>query len=189
MVIPALVRNNFHLVAHAHVTRVLLRNNGNRLEAYGVEFVRHNVTHTVYANKEVILSAGAINTPQIMMLSGIGPRDHLNELGIPVKVDLPVGKNLQDHILIPMHYLATNESLIQWSKDVNTVLTVSNLYDYYVRNTGPISQLPLVLTYHSTRVNDVPDWPDGVIATLTDQIRMLFEIFNAIYLQFIYFCL
>lgn len=55
--------------------------------------------HVVYARKEIILSAGSINSPQLLMLSGIGPRYHLEELGIPVLVDAPgVGQNLQDHI-------------------------------------------------------------------------------------------
>ncbi|KPM07555.1 GMC oxidoreductase-like protein 2 [Sarcoptes scabiei] len=170
-VLPALNRDNLHLVAHAHVTRVLLRRNDlQQLEAYGVEFVRKNQTYRVLANREVVMSAGAVNTPQILMLSGIGPRDHLTELGIDVQADLPVGLNLQDHILIPVHYLANNESLIDWSRKIDNSLTVTNLYDYFMRNTGPISQLPVVLTYHSTRVNDNPEWPDGIIATLTDQI-------------------
>ncbi|XP_075589709.1 L-sorbose 1-dehydrogenase isoform X2 [Dermatophagoides farinae] len=171
-IVPAIGRNNLHVLVRSHCTRILLRNNTdtNQLEAYGIEFVRNNQTYQVQANHEVILAAGAINTPQIMMLSGIGPRQHLMELGIQVQMELPVGEQLQDHILIPVDYLVTNESLIQYDRDVNNVMTVQNLYNYYINNSGPITQLPVVLTYHSTRVNDVPDWPDGIMATLIDQI-------------------
>lgn len=65
--------------------------------AVGVEFVKKGKNRTVFAKKEVILSAGPINSPQLLMLSGVGPKDHLNNLGIPVIQDLPVGQNLQDH--------------------------------------------------------------------------------------------
>ncbi|OTF81928.1 hypothetical protein BLA29_012159, partial [Euroglyphus maynei] len=152
-IVPAIGRNNLHVLVRTHCTRILLRNNTNtnQLETYGVEFVRNNRTYQVYANQEVILSAGAINTPQIMMLSGIGPRQHLTEMGIQVQMDLPVGEQLQDHILIPVDYLVTNESLIQYDRDVNNVMTVQNLYNYYINNSGPITQLPVVLSYHSTR--------------------------------------
>jgi choline dehydrogenase-like flavoprotein len=66
--------------------------------AYGVKF-RHGKKNLIAkCHREVILSAGAISSPQILMLSGIGPADHLHYHGIPVKVDLPVGKSLQSHV-------------------------------------------------------------------------------------------
>ena len=66
--------------------------------AYGVEFRAGGIPLKVMANREIILSAGAIQSPQLLMLSGIGPKDHLKEVGIPVVHDSPgVGQNLQDH--------------------------------------------------------------------------------------------
>lgn len=62
-----------------------------------MEFVKKGRSRIVYARKEVILSAGPINSPQLLMLSGVGPKDHLQSLGIPVIQDLPVGQNLLDH--------------------------------------------------------------------------------------------
>ena len=120
---------------------------------------------------------GSVNTPQILILSGIGPQQHLQDLGIPVQVNLPVGENLQDHILIPMDYLVENISDIQWSRNLDEVMTVQNLYDYYVNNNGPLIQLPTVLTYYSSRFNDNPDWPDGIRATLTSQIGLTFNLY------------
>ncbi|RXG61116.1 Versicolorin B synthase, partial [Armadillidium vulgare] len=70
--------------------------------AYGVKVFRYGKVIHINARKEVILSAGAVNSPQILMLSGIGPKDHLNRIifNIPVLKDLPVGHNLQDHIAV-----------------------------------------------------------------------------------------
>ncbi|KAJ8315326.1 hypothetical protein KUTeg_007476 [Tegillarca granosa] len=92
---PVLERDNLHVIIDTHVTKVLIENK----KAIGIEAIRSGRKVKVLANKEVILSAGAINTPQILMLSGVGPKDHLTELGIDVQADLPVGKNLQDHIM------------------------------------------------------------------------------------------
>lgn len=89
------LRKNLVIRKFAHVNRVLFRY-GN--VAYGVEYDRHGKTYQAFASKEVILTAGTVNTAKLLMLSGIGPRAHLQEIGIPVLQDLPVGLNLQDHI-------------------------------------------------------------------------------------------
>jgi len=91
---PARKRRNLVVEARAQVTRVLL--DGTR--ATGVEFFKHGITEQVTAEREVILAAGAFSTPQLLMLSGIGPAAHLDATGIAVAADLPVGKNLQDHL-------------------------------------------------------------------------------------------
>ena len=96
---PIQLRRNFDLSLWSHVTRILIDPRTKR--ARGVEFIRGGRREVVHARKEVILSAGAINSPQLLMLSGIGPRRHLEELGIPVIHDSPgVGQNLQDHIAV-----------------------------------------------------------------------------------------
>lgn len=93
---PARLRKNLHIAMNAHVTHVII--NPNTKTAQGVEFLRNGQRHTVRCTKEVILSAGSVNSPQILMVSGIGPKEHLQELKIPVIQDLRVGYNLQDHI-------------------------------------------------------------------------------------------
>ncbi|XP_061193408.1 alcohol dehydrogenase [acceptor]-like [Saccostrea echinata] len=72
--------------------------------ATGVSFVKDNLNHTVLAGKEVIVSAGRINSLKLLMLSGVGPKRHLAKSGIPPVVDLRVGENLQDHIMTAMFY-------------------------------------------------------------------------------------
>jgi len=91
---PAMKRPNLRVVTHALTERIIF--DGNR--ATGVQFGQNGVQTTVRAAREVILCGGAINSPQLLMLSGIGPRDHLTDLGIPVVHHLPgVGQSLQDH--------------------------------------------------------------------------------------------
>lgn len=97
---PALVRPNLKLVTKAHVSRVLFEGD----VAHGVDYEVGGVLKTAYAG-EIILSGGAINSPQLLMLSGIGPGDELRKHGLSVKVDRPgVGKNLQDHMSAAIHY-------------------------------------------------------------------------------------
>ena len=101
---PAMKRKNLQVITHAHAERVLLA--GRR--AVGVAFRHHGQSATVRARREVILCGGAINSPQLLMLSGIGPAAHLQDRGIEPLHDLPgVGQNLQDHFNIRMVYKCT----------------------------------------------------------------------------------
>jgi choline dehydrogenase len=98
---PALKRKNLAVTTGAQVTRVTFEKG----RANGVEYLLEGKLHSLRAKREVILSAGAIATPKLLMLSGIGPAKHLEEHGIDVLLDLPgVGQNLQDHIEISLVY-------------------------------------------------------------------------------------
>jgi len=101
---PIRLRKNLTIATDCHVTRILLE--GRR--AVGVEYRQSRKHHQVKAEEEVILSAGATNSPQLLMLSGIGPAHELNRHKIPVFVDLPgVGENLQDHWDFQFQYECT----------------------------------------------------------------------------------
>ena len=92
---PAMNRPNLDIQTHALTTRVIMDGK----TAVGVEYRQGGKTRRVRARKEVILSASSFNSPKLLMLSGIGPADHLKEHGIEVVHDLPgVGRNLQDHL-------------------------------------------------------------------------------------------
>ncbi len=92
---PARSRENLKVLTHTIVTRLIMQKN----RVLGVEFIENGKSGEAKANKEVILSGGAINSPQILMLSGIGPAQDLTKVGVNPVVDLPgVGKNLQDHL-------------------------------------------------------------------------------------------
>lgn len=91
-------RTNLHVAIRSFVTKVEIKNK----IATGVFLIREGRKTFVKARKEVIISAGAINSPQILMLSGIGPEKHLKEIGIEPIQDLPVGQNLQDHMVLLM---------------------------------------------------------------------------------------
>jgi len=101
---PRLDKPNFSVRIRAHVRRILIE----RGRAIGVEYEVGGKTETVRARREVVLCAGAIGSPHLLMLSGIGPASHLAEHGIAVVRDLPgVGQNLHDHLFVPLVYRAT----------------------------------------------------------------------------------
>ncbi|PXW72567.1 choline dehydrogenase [Loktanella sp. PT4BL] len=106
---PVKSRENLQIITHAQVERVIIE--GKR--ATGVTYTdRSGTVQTIKARKEIILSGGAINSPQILMLSGIGEAAHLAENGINVVHDLPgVGKNMQDHLQARLVYKCNEPTL------------------------------------------------------------------------------
>ncbi|XP_026281552.2 glucose dehydrogenase [FAD, quinone]-like [Frankliniella occidentalis] len=96
---PVRGRANLHVVTRARVTRVDVVQG----RAQAVHFDKHGVSRMVRATREVILSAGVIGSAQLLLLSGVGPKKHLTRVGIPVVLDLPVGRNLKDHVSVVGH--------------------------------------------------------------------------------------
>ena len=112
--LPARERRNLHVGINSFVTKIVVE----KKTASGVDVIRKQRKHFIKANKEVIVSAGTIQSPQLLMLSGIGPKSHLEEFGIRVYADLPVGENLQDHmILFVSSGLNTSDSITKSKKD------------------------------------------------------------------------
>ena len=113
-------RENLHILSNSYVSQILFENN----TAIGVSFIRNWHNFAVYAKQEVIISAGTINSAKLLMLSGIGPKDHLESLKIPVIADLPVGHNFQDHIGVFGIHFTVNSS-------IEEPLTSSSLNQYF----------------------------------------------------------
>lgn len=131
-----LQRNNLVVRTHAHVTRVLFEESSDLKRATGVEFkdTQSGRLVRVNARREVILSAGAVQSPHVLMLSGVGPRDHLQQHKISVVHDLAgVGSNLHDHIVSAI-LLNTTEK----SETLQTEETIGNLVDWLLNRQGPL---------------------------------------------------
>ncbi|KAL3271329.1 hypothetical protein HHI36_021817 [Cryptolaemus montrouzieri] len=151
-------RPNLHVKKFSMVTKLLI--DPSTKQTYGVEFVRFGRFYSVRAKKEVIVSAGAINSPQLLMLSGIGPKKHLRELGIPVLKNSRVGFNLMDHIALGgLTFLIDRP----YSLKLDRILTTENMASYLNHHKGPMS-VPggcevLVFTDFE-RPNDPEGYPD-----------------------------
>jgi choline dehydrogenase len=132
---PAKSRQNLDIVTDAHITAIRLTDG----RASGVEVQVNGVPRNFSASGEVLLSAGAIGSPQILLLSGIGPGDHLQDMGIQVVRELPgVGKNLQDHLSIRAVYkvnrpISLNDQVNSWSGKLGIGM------QYLLRRRGPMA--------------------------------------------------
>ncbi|KAJ8958492.1 hypothetical protein NQ318_002286 [Aromia moschata] len=131
---PIRHRPNLHMKKFSMVNRVLIDPKTKR--AIGVDFVRQGQTFRILAKKEVVLAGGAINSPQLLMLSGIGPKKHLTSLGIPVVSNLKVGYNLMDHIALGGLTFVINET---YSLRTDKIITTENLKLYLNHHKGPLS--------------------------------------------------
>ncbi|MBB2147044.1 choline dehydrogenase [Pedobacter sp. LMG 31464] len=152
---PALSRSNLTVLTHTHTKKVIVKNG----KAIGIEILTgKNATQEIFANKEVILSAGAFASPQLLMLSGIGDKEELNRFGIECMQHLPgVGKNLQDHLFFAVSALATvKEGQNHHIKPLNQVLDIAN---YLLFKKGALTIGPLeAVAFGSTSIN--PDRVD-----------------------------
>ena len=146
---PVHDRTNLMVRANSTATRILFE--GQR--ACGVAYVHAGVETAARADADVILSAGAINSPQLLMLSGIGPAHQLRAHNIAVKVDLPgVGANLNDHTQTPIVWAT------KYSTDLLQLATPDNMARWQQRGGGPFSSIVAeVGGFLSTNGNDVPD--------------------------------
>ncbi|CAN9155263.1 unnamed protein product [Alternaria alternata] len=139
---PVQTRTNLHLLTNTHVDEILFKN-GSTLVASGVKYTSNvdSSTGSVHATKEVILAAGGVFTPHLLMLSGIGPKDELSAAKITVKKDLPaVGSNFQDHQALYMRFNLSNQSVPNPDMLVTTPDPAFNATaaELYVANrTGP----------------------------------------------------
>lgn len=112
--------------ANAHVTRIIFDQH-NRRKAIGVEFFKHGKLYEVLGRK-IILSAGSIGSPKILLHSGIGPQDHLTDIGIMVRENLPVGKNLQDHVTTGLDLIILNQTV---GLGIGDLLNPFKVLDYF----------------------------------------------------------
>ena len=127
---PILSRPNLKVCTEVMVTRLICEDK----RTVGVEYLHGQKLCQAKSAKEVILSGGTINSPQLLMVSGIGPGDRLKELGIPVRVDLPgVGQNLQDHLVAGVFYECTQPVTLKGAN------SLGNLLNYLFFKQGPLT--------------------------------------------------
>ncbi|XP_067139579.1 glucose dehydrogenase [FAD, quinone]-like [Centruroides vittatus] len=153
---PILGRRNLEIITSAFVKKIMF---DVFRHARGVIFDHKNKTRLAWAKKEIILSAGTINSPQILMLSGIGPKEELDKFNIPIVMDLPVGKNLQDHVATGGVNFVLNQPVSLMPER----LTNDDVIQFLHHGSGPLTILGGVegMAFVNTPlVEPSLDWPD-----------------------------
>lgn len=151
---PAASRSNLHIMLNTTVAKVLI--NPSTKQVIGVETIdQDGHTAKILASKEVIVSGGAVNSPQILMLSGVGPKEELENVGIRAIHDLPgVGKNLHNHVgfMLPFFINDTDTAPLNWATAMEYLL----FRDGLMSGTG-LSDVTAKITSRFAENPNVPD--------------------------------
>lgn len=168
---PARARNNLTVLTNSLVERVVFEHHDQVPKANGVQFRYKKRSYIATARREVILCGGAINSPQLLMLSGVGPAEHLAEFGIPVVANRSqVGQNLQEHVDFMVHYRNKKKDGISLAP-IGLLKMTAALFQYFTQKRGALAVPPaetggfikssdavtepdLQLHFVSTRFND-----------------------------------
>lgn len=150
------LRTNIDIITEAFVTKLVFEEQKDSIRCVGVDYIKNGTRYRARASKEVILSAGAINSPKLLMQSGIGPKDYLEYLDIQTYYDLPVGGNFHDHLsvclpVIKLTKTATTSKFTEKLKDITT---------YYSKGIGPLSANFQVVAFLESSFSEVLGTPD-----------------------------
>lgn len=172
-------RPGHEILTNAYATKLIFKNN----RVTNVEFFKSGNFHSIKATKGVILSAGVIETPKLLMLSGIGVQADLKKLQIPDIKNLPVGLNLQDHVTTGMDLILLNTTL---ETHPSRMLSLENIWKYFINGDGLLTHggcegIGFVNTNEQTRPNNQPDisfllLPFGASSTAGIQFRKILNI-------------
>ncbi|ODM87397.1 Glucose dehydrogenase [FAD, quinone] [Orchesella cincta] len=154
---PILRRRNLKILRYSHVTKIHL---DSKRKATGVSYVRKGSPSYVSAKKEVIVCGGTIGSAQLLLLSGIGPSKHLKSVGVKPLVELPVGRNLADHVitLVGPIILKQNGSVPVSSMPAD--VTFSSFNDFAINGDGPFTSAMGLMVAGVTSSSTSPGWPN-----------------------------
>ncbi|KAK5644046.1 hypothetical protein RI129_007891 [Pyrocoelia pectoralis] len=149
--LPILNRSNLEILTNSFVIKILI---SGKKRAFGVLFSKNGKLYVAKSREDIVISAGVINSPQLLMLSGIGPKDHLEELDVHVVQDLPVGKHIEDHIGYTYLEFFTNFTVPEQSTE--------ELLQGFLNWDGSLSNPFNVqgMVFSATKFSTEPDYPD-----------------------------
>lgn len=184
---PARFRNNLRILTKAKATKILI--DPKSKTTYGVQYVRNGRNYTANATKEVILSAGAFSSPQLLMLSGIGPQEHLKEMQIPLIKNLAVGGKLYDHLAFLGLVFTVNSSIVNTREQAENYVS---LLEYLEYSKGPLTTTSMIeaLAFIKTEISkESKSYPDvelvfvggGFHTDYGNVLRKSFRISDAVY--------